>query len=147
VVGLPDGSGEVPEGDRSGVCDYEGLAVDAVGVPVLLFGGRGGSCAFPCWAVGRMRCRLCGCCFCVVVEVAANTTARLGGLMLCSGFEEVCGGEQVRVRDVAYVREVEEVNVVAELVFRAAGAQDVEHVRDHLDVVLAEHGGGAESGG
>jgi len=142
VVGVPDGSGEVPEGDGGGVCDYEGFAVDAVRVPVLLFGGGGGSCAFPCWAGWWLRCR-----FVVVFVAATDTTACLGGLVPCSGFEEVYGGEQVRVRDVAYVGEVEEVGVVAELVFRAAAAQDVEHVRDHLHVVLAEHGGGAEGGG
>ena len=57
------------------------------------------------------------------------------------------GGEQVGVRGVGDVGEVEEICVGADLEVRAAADEDVEDGGQELDVARPEEAGGGEGGG
>lgn len=62
------------------------------------------------------------------------------------GGEQELRGEEMRVRNVADVGEVEEIVVVADLDLVLAGADDADQVRHELDVALAEDACGADGG-
>lgn len=60
--------------------------------------------------------------------------------------EQSVGGEQVRVRHVADIGEVEEVRVLTELEARLVGVVDVQDGRENLHIAFAKDAGGADGG-